>query len=826
MPLNRIRPQLNQVTGKLHWIHWCVLIASLVLTLSTWYISKKAVQDKIATAFDREASQVVELISERMQKYEDALWAGVAAIHSQRQGIDYQKWQRFTQTLEIETKYPGVNGIGVIYYVPPESLAQFLDNERQRRPDFRIYPKHERNEYWPITYIEPLASNRQAVGLDMAHEINRYTAALNARDSGKAQITGPIVLVQDAAKTPGFLFYVPYYSSKVIDSVEERRKHFVGLVYAPFIMSKLMKGTLEKEKRYIGIKITDGESILYDEHTPSIDDYDADPLFTRHLSLDFYGRPWEIDLRSSLDFRDAANSHQPVIILISGLIIEGLLIFLFVALARANKAASTALEASEKSRQTFIDASGDGYWDWYIQKDYEYMSPQFWKMFGYSPDEKPHSPSAWQDMIFEEDLAVALDNFDKHVASKGEYPYEQEVRYQHKDGSAVTVLCRGRVIEWDEQQQPVRMIGTHTNITELKQKTQALEKALAFQKLLMNVNTDLIFVKDKAFRIVEANPAFLALYPEDMHDKIIGRTTVEEYSEEQANEFLSQDKKAFAEGVSEVVETIDFPDGNQRTLLTKKLRFDDVNNNTFILGIARDITQLKKVEEALVRANTELEEFSYRTSHDLRSPLISSTKLLSIIRDNIEKGDTEKAVTYIDIVQESLKKLENLVSDILRLAKLNHTDMPYVSVDIEAIVSSSLHKFSHMDNYHRIAFVTQYSNVRITAPIEHITLVIENLLSNAIKYQDTEKEESFVKVSTQQLGDRFILTIIDNGLGVPERSQQNLFMMFKRFHPGTAFGSGLGLYMVKKSVEKMGGDIQYSDTGEGSRFTITLPLNQ
>lgn len=825
---SHFRENFDHVISKLHWLHWCVIVASLILTISAWTIAKKAVEEKAATVFEREASQVIELITERMRKYEDALWAGAAAIHSQSDhDINYLEWQRFARTLDVEAKYPGINGVGVIYYVQPKSLQAYLDSERQTRPDFRIHPKHNKNEYWPITYIEPVAINRQAVGLDIAHEVNRYTAAVKARDSGRAQITGPIVLVQDEAKTQGFLFYVPFYGSHDIESVENRQKHFTGLVYAPFIMNKLMEGTLRKEERHIGIKISDGDNTLYDEHTLNIVDYDPDPLFKRHVSLDFYGRPWEIDLRSSLDFRAATGSYQPLIILICGLLIDCLLTALFVSLTRANKKTSAALDASEKLCQVYVDASGDGFWDWYIQDDYEYMSPRFWEMFGYAPDEKPHKPSAWQDMIFEQDLPMALDNFNKHVASKGKCPYEQEVRYRHKDGSTVTVLCRGRVIEWDNQHQPIRMIGTHTNITELKQKAEALEKSLSFQKLLMNVNTDLIFVKDKQFRIVEANPAFLELYPKGKRDTIIGSTTVEDYDEEQANSFLAQDRKAFSEGMSEVVETIDFPDNKSRTLLTKKLRFEDVNNNVFILGIARDITQLKEVEEDLLRANTELEEFSYRTSHDLRSPLISSRKLLSVIRDNIQKGGAEKAITYIDVVQESLGNLEGLVSDILRLAKLNHAEAPVEPINIKHLFDGVLSRLSHMDRFECVKLSLQCrDNLTVVAPVEQLTLIIENLVSNAIKYQDIKKEGPFIEISADKLDDYFVLTVADNGLGIPERSQQNLFMMFKRFHPNTAFGSGLGLYMVKKSVEKMRGTIQYHTTADnGSQFTVRLPLN-
>jgi len=821
---------MNQQESKwyvsLTWLHWIVIVASFLLTLFAWYIAKNSTEAKIAGAFAREADQVIELITERMEKYEDALWSGVAAIHSQSHGIDHQEWQRFTKTLRLEQRYPGVNGIGVIRYISPENREQFLDVERESRPGFHIHPKHDKSEYWPIVYIEPIAANAEAIGLDMAHEKNRYTAATQARDSGTAQITGPIVLVQDAEKAPGFLFFAPYYELKATDTLAERREHFVGLVYAPFIVNKLMDGALDKDNRLIRIKISDAEQVLYDENADQLKDFDPNPLFQKEVSLNVYGRLWAIDIRSSLKFRAATQNHTPLFVLLSGLLIEGLIIALIASLSRRNQRMQLAIQRAEAKHQAFLDASGDGFWDWHIKSDYEYMSPKFWEMFGYLPKEKPHHPSAWQELIFQEDLAFAMRNFKNHVNTKGKAPFSQEVRYRHKNGSTITVLCRGQVVEWDAKGNPVRMIGTHTDITELKAKQKALETALDFQKLLMSVNTDLIFVKDDHFRILDANPAFINLYPPETRDKIVGYTTFEKYPKEQADEFLKEDKKALAEGVSEVIEPVDFPDGQKKVLLTKKIRFENVDGEVFILAIARDITELKNVENELVRTNAELEEFAYRTSHDLRSPLISSIKLLEITQGILKDGQIEKASSHLGLIHESLQKLLELVSDILKLAKLNHESLPVVPISIEAIVENSLKKMAYMDNFSRLQIQTNFdTQVSLKAPVEHITLVIENILSNAIKYQDDSKRDSFVHVSTQSEGDRLVLKICDNGLGIPEQSRAKLFQMFKRFHPKASYGSGLGLYMVKRSVEKMGGSIEAHNTGDGTEFVISIPLN-
>lgn len=329
--------QRLEKAGRLHWIHWLVLIASLVLTIGVWQYSVSQINEKNKNRFEREAQRTIAMVLERMQKYEDALWSGVAAINACQNNIDLDMWKQFSKSLNIETKYPGINGIGVIKYIPPDQYTTFLQGQRLKRPDFNIHPTHDNSSYWPIIYIEPVELNAAAVGLDMAHETNRHQAALKARSTGKAQITGPITLVQDKEKTPGFLFYAPYYKLKPDGKASKREEDFVGMVYAPFIASKLMQGTLEKKSRHVGISITDQQDLLFDEHNENELDYDPDPLFKLTRKVSIYGREWTFDVRSAKSFRTASQNNQPIMILAGGIAIDSLLLYLFLAMTRTNR---------------------------------------------------------------------------------------------------------------------------------------------------------------------------------------------------------------------------------------------------------------------------------------------------------------------------------------------------------------------------------------------------------------------------------------------------------------------------------------------------------
>ncbi len=119
------------------------------------------------------------------------------------------------------------------------------------------------------------------------------------------------------------------------------------------------------------------------------------------------------------------------------------------------------------------NSSLDGIWYWDLERqDNEWMSPRFWELFGFDPTEKKHSPTEWQDLIHPDDLKVALENFKNHLEYP-DHPYDQVVRYRHKDGSTVWVRCRGMAVR-DDNGRPIRMLGAHNDLTELKNTEEKL----------------------------------------------------------------------------------------------------------------------------------------------------------------------------------------------------------------------------------------------------------------------------------------------------------------------------------------------------------------
>lgn len=328
-----------QGEGQIRVFHIVVVALSLMLTITAWLFSKYQAERQTQLVFDSSRDQALGLIIDRMNKYEDALWAGVAALESHGGDISYPGWQTFAQALRIQARYPGINGIGVIHFQIPETMDSYLAEQQKERPDFRVFPEHRQPISMPITFIEPEADNAAAIGLDIAHERNRRTAALASRDTGAAQITGPITLVQDADRTAGFLFFAPFYLGIAPDNTTDRQDRFLGAVYAPFVVHRLMEGLLAQERRDIKFSIKDGDELIYDEHDAKDALFDPAPMFSEQVALELYGRTWTLDIRTDLGFRQNNTLSKPMLILIAGLCIEALIIALLFQLSRANSRA-------------------------------------------------------------------------------------------------------------------------------------------------------------------------------------------------------------------------------------------------------------------------------------------------------------------------------------------------------------------------------------------------------------------------------------------------------------------------------------------------------
>ena len=249
-----------------------------------------------------------------------------------------------------------------------------------------------------------------------------------------------------------------------------------------------------------------------------------------------------------------------------------------------------------------------------------------------------------------------------------------------------------------------------------------------------------------------------------------------------------------------------------------------VNGAIIYSGIVRDISERKASEQALIEANAELEEFAYRTSHDLRSPIASSMGLLGISREMLAEGEMTALGQVLQRMEGNFRRLDHLIQNIITVTRTRLMEEEMQPVALRGLVSEAIDALSHLEDFKRIRIENHvHPELTIRSKPSKFQVIVGNMLSNAIKYHDPKEAVPMIDVRAFRYAGKLRLSVEDNGVGVPPASRHLLFKMFKRLHPNRSFGSGLGLYILRKSAEALGGTALYEARDKGSRFIIELP---
>jgi two-component system, sensor histidine kinase len=231
-------------------------------------------------------------------------------------------------------------------------------------------------------------------------------------------------------------------------------------------------------------------------------------------------------------------------------------------------------------------------------------------------------------------------------------------------------------------------------------------------------------------------------------------------------------------------------------------------------------SRVEAVNNELQQANEELDRFVYSVSHDLSAPLKSIKGLVTI-----SKMEPHISNQYLDKIDKSVDRLENFIGEVLDYSRTNRKQLVYETIRLEEFLEEINKKFEYLENFSKIQFTHYLHTPEITSDRFLLRVALSNLMSNAIKYQKKlSDQEPFVKFSTHRKDDFIVIDIADNGEGIKEEYKKKLFTMFYR-GTATSSGSGLGLYIAKEAIQKMGGTITLDSTwGEGAVFRITLPV--
>jgi signal transduction histidine kinase len=230
-----------------------------------------------------------------------------------------------------------------------------------------------------------------------------------------------------------------------------------------------------------------------------------------------------------------------------------------------------------------------------------------------------------------------------------------------------------------------------------------------------------------------------------------------------------------------------------------------------------DFANQKNAE--LQKVNDELDRFVYSVSHDLRSPLSSIMGLTNIARLSHDREELDQILTMI---QGRVKAQDHFIREIIDYSRNTRTETAAEPVHLKPLVDEVVEalKFSHnADKIEFRKFIADH--VVLISDRIRLTVILSNLIGNAIKYHDYRKGMPFIEIGYNE--DQSFIYVQDNGMGVQPEHQEKIFNMFYRGSDRSS-GSGLGLFITKEAVQKLGGVLTLDSTyGEGSTFTVILP---
>ena len=478
-----------------------------------------------------------------------------------------------------------------------------------------------------------------------------------------------------------------------------------------------------------------------------------------------------------------------------------------------------------KTQMQAFEEATDGFYDWKIAENTIYTSKSIKDWFGYEEHEMPNTFDSWRKLMLKEDLQKMDASLEKHFKSRGSVPHSVVEKYHHKDGSLVHLQARGKVIEWDENNNPIRMVGSHTNITKLLElpilEQKIVDQNMAFEKAL---ESNMIGFWDWNIKnnTEYLSPTFKKMFGYEDHEM--------ENSPDSWQKIIHTDDLPIVNEVfeSHVRSKGEVPYDNEVRIFHKNgqivwvwrkgkvIDWDDKGNPIRMVGSHVDITHLKELTDS----NKQLERFAYVASHDLQEPLRTVNDFVKLFKDEYGETLEKEGHIYLDFIKSAAIRMQNLVIGILEYSKIKG-EINREMVELDKVVEDVLLDLQiKIDDLKADIKVANLPVINGNA-IELHSLFL-NLIGNALKFVDGKAPKILIQAS--KASDKFQFLVQDNGIGIKEEHQEKIFDIFTRLHQDESYvGTGIGLAHCKKIVELHGGKIWVdSEPGQGSKFYFTL----
>jgi PAS domain S-box-containing protein len=488
------------------------------------------------------------------------------------------------------------------------------------------------------------------------------------------------------------------------------------------------------------------------------------------------------------------------------------------------RAGKEALRRSEERWQFALEGAGDGVWEYNFQTREVFFSRQYKQMLGFEEGQFPNRFEEWQSRVHPDDR-MALDETEQQYKSGLTSHHQREFRMRNAAGQYIWILDRGMVVSRLENGEPLRIIGTHSDITERKSAEQALTfKEEKYRNIIANMNLGILEM-DNEDRIQYANPSFCQLSGYEP-DELVGAKSGELFGNH-GNLTVSE-----LEVRNKLGEQLWW-------LVSGAPSYNDKGERIGSIGIYLDITNQKKLQVEL-RDARELAEASSRAketflanmSHEIRTPMHAISGMVAIL---LKTKLTPNQKFHLEVIRTASENMIIILNDILDLSKLEASKlvMEKVGFELEPVLKKAVQVMKIKANEKRLGLILNVNlndidGVLIGDPFR-LNQILFNLMSNAIKFTNNGQITVSCQWEKNEGNQQFLrFEVSDTGIGMDPEFLEHLFEKFSQEHQSTSRtygGTGLGMNITRELIALMGGAISVqSQKGKGSTFTCIIPF--
>ncbi len=844
-------------------------MVALAASAVGWFIARQHEELGAHKHFDEEASRVVMTLAERMAIYQDVLHGG-AGLFAASVSVERAEWKAYVDSVSVDKRYPGINGIGFIANVPRGQLDDFLKITRgDKSPNFVVSNPGNNDDLFIVKYAEPEQRYRALLGMDFGTDSERRAVAERARDSNAATISARLALLEPGAESQnGFLMLLPIYRHGALTStVAERRAGIEGWVFARFITRQLMQGVLGDKGQMLSCEVRDGgaagtnQLIYVSDVSVSGEVAGYTPRFASEMPVEMGGRNWTLRFSSKPAF-DATIAHWPGLMVGVGGAFISLLLFgiawslsstreraqamaadMTTAFREANerlqresgerRRSEAALKESEILYHSLVESLPLQILRKDLQGHVTFANQRFCAEVGKTLAEFRGKPEPdWYPPV----LAVQHQQSDKQVLEQG-VTVESVEELPAADGSKRFIQIIKAPVR-DAAGKVAGLLCICWDVTDKRHAEEELEHERFLLRTLMDNLPDRIYFKDAESRFIRVNKALVVMHGQPSEAIMKGKTDFDFFTDEHARQAYEDEQQVIRSGqpfTKEEKET--WPDGSVTWVWTTKMPLRDEGDHTIgTFGISRDITARRRAEEALKVAKEAAEEasraksqFLASMSHELRTPLNSVIGFANILLKNRAGNLTAAELTFLERIAANGKHLLSLINEILDLSKIEarKVELQIAPVALDQLIRETLAQQEGLVRDKPVQLLADLPDEVAMFPTdaEKFRQIIINLVGNALKF--TERGSVTVRLVTDATN-HFPLRVevVDTGIGIPPEKLGIIFQAFQQAEAGTARkygGTGLGLTISQALCQLMGYQIQVtSEVGRGSTFSVLL----